>query len=67
MNKGDRVVLQDDEEAPGDWTGMTGTIVGHPTKLDIEEFARVQPDTDRPDGYGKEWFFWPTSLMTKAD
>ena len=67
MNIGDKVVLEDDEQAPGDWTGLTGTIVGEPTKLDIEEFVRVRPDNDRPDGYGTEWFFWPTSLMKKAD
>ncbi|ASR75599.1 hypothetical protein SEA_MILDRED21_241 [Streptomyces phage Mildred21] len=67
MNIGDKVVLEDDEQAPGDWTGLVCTVIAEPMNLDREEFVRVKPDTDRPDEYGQEWFFWPTSLMNKVD
>ena len=68
MDIGDKVVLEGDEEVPGNWEGLTGVVIAESTKLDGEtEWVRVKPDSDRPDGFGREWFFWPTSLMKKAD
>lgn len=68
MNTGDKVTLGydyqigDDEDAE-DWQGLTGTILPN-IDYQPDGFLRVQPDTNRPDGEGLEWFFWPIDVMS---
>ena len=71
MNTGDRVVLDcnddmfDEPDEPALWKGMTGTVLdkdGH-----LPDHSRIQPDSDRPDGCGTEWFYWPDNLISKAE
>jgi hypothetical protein len=62
MNTGDKVVIEDDEDAPGDWGGITGTLLKVTNFGGETDWAKIQPDVDRPDEYGKEWFFWPIEL-----
>lgn len=68
MNEGDKVTLDyddllEDDENPKDWEGLTGTILSS-IEYQPAGFLRVQPDTNRPDGEGLEWFFWPIDVMS---
>lgn len=72
MNTGDKVVISldqpilDENGQPEQWEGVTGTILPA-TPYDPQNHYRIEPDEDRPDGAGKEWFYWPDFLISKVD
>jgi hypothetical protein len=69
MNKfevNDKVVLLDADGAVDDWTGVTGTVM----KINEDpSFGELQicPSVDRPDGYGRNWFYWSSDLARKVE
>jgi hypothetical protein len=75
MNTGDKVILKcddgmfdgdDDSGSVEDWRRMTGTVL-EGQDYDPRRHTRIQPDTQRPDGQGTEWFYWPDNLISKAE
>lgn len=45
------------------WTGMTGTVVA----LDVAADPFIQPDSERPDGFGLATFIWPSEHVEAID
>lgn len=72
MNTGDKVILKcddnmfDDASEAAAWAGLTGVVMD-PNGFNTPGDARIQPDSDRPDGFGTEWFYWPNNLISKVE
>lgn len=65
LNIGDKVILDDSENANGDWSGMTGTVIAL-FNDGVENMVKIDPDFDRPDGHKRIWFYWPFELTNKV-